>query len=154
MGSSPGTWSLTPPQEGVMRTVTFQPLSMVVIHLYSKTRRPPRKAGGYFYSLFVAITGGPFAAITIPIKLIHVFTVPEVILDFTPKPTLLLFLLKPLPLGGGTFLIQKNLSSPPQCTPYVGLPQTPNKVTVTSTEVLKLCAFMLSLVPLPQSLAN
>lgn len=140
------------PQEGVMRTVIFQPLSMVAIHLYSKKHRPPRKADGYFYSLCV-VTGGPFAAITTPIKLIHVFTVPEVVLDFTPEPSLLLFLLKPLPLGGGAFLITKILSFPPQCTPSVGLPQTPNKV-VTNTEVLKLCVFMLPLGPLSQSLAN
>jgi hypothetical protein len=43
--------------------------------------------------------GGPPAAITISTKSVHT-------LDFPPKPSLSLPLLKPLPLGGGAFLIE------------------------------------------------
>lgn len=66
------------------------------------------KTDRHFYSLPVATIGGPPTAITIPTKSVLVSTVPEATtLDFTPKPTLSLPLFKPLPLGGGAFLIEK-----------------------------------------------
>lgn len=98
--------------------------------------------------------GGPLAAITIPTKLVHISTVPEVTLDLTPKASLSLPLLKPLPLGGGAVLIGKKKSqlSSTVHTSYWSS-QVPNKV-VTSTAVLKLCVIILSLVPLSQCLTT
>lgn len=70
-----------------------------------KTHRRPRQT--QFYSLHVAMVGGPLAAITVPTKLVHISTVPEVTSDSTSKVSLPLPLLKRLPLGGGAVLIEK-----------------------------------------------